>query len=337
MSFSTLAQPLTSSGSSASPHPEIYRVSLLQEEFAVDDDTGFLCWFLRVEFPTGVVRFFFIAEEITTFFGYANTTQAIQVNVDPDEQRTWAELKMLYRIDKFETPSNWHPDTVFISESGLYSLAMKSTKPEAKPFQRWVCDEILPSLRQTGRYSAVREENERERELQEMIMNLSQQLADANLEPARANERHRQDMTLATEHSAIANQNIVKQSRVVVALPDADDKRHLLVVHRLEPDVDNWLQFTRLQACSLEVGFEEIAKKHPRAEEIYRRDRVSNAVDVLNCLKERLRKLGRKYDAKSNKIQVHDLSVDEVLTLVRKIVSKTKYCAPPAATESIEQ
>lgn len=325
-----------SSGSSASPHPENCRVSLLQEEFNVDDDTSFLCWFLRVEFPTGVVRFFFIAEEIATFFGYANTTQAIQVNVDPDEQRTWDKLKMLYGIDKLETPSNWHPDTVFISESGLYSLAMKSTKPEAKPFRRWVCDEILPSLRQTGRYSAVREENERERELQETIMNLSQQLADANLEPARANERHRQDMTLATEHSAIANQNIVKQSRVVVALPDTDDKRHVLVVHRLEPDVDNWLQFTRRQACSLEVGFEKIAKKHPRAEETYR-DRVPNAVDVLNCLKERLRKLDCKYDAKSNKIHVHGLSVDEVLTLVREIVSETKDFAPPAATKSIEQ
>lgn len=38
-----------------------------------------------------------------------------------------------------------------ISESGLYTLIIRSTKPEAKKFRKWVTAEALPSIRKTGR------------------------------------------------------------------------------------------------------------------------------------------------------------------------------------------
>ena len=41
-----------------------------------------------------------------------------------------------------------------ISEAGLYSLILRSRKPEAKAFKRWVTHDILPSIRKTGGYSA---------------------------------------------------------------------------------------------------------------------------------------------------------------------------------------
>ena len=40
-----------------------------------------------------------------------------------------------------------------INEAGLYTLVIKSDKPEAKPFRRWVTSEVLPSIRKTGSYS----------------------------------------------------------------------------------------------------------------------------------------------------------------------------------------
>ncbi len=39
-----------------------------------------------------------------------------------------------------------------VSESGLYKLIMRSDKPQAKPFQDWVTQEVLPSIRKTGSY-----------------------------------------------------------------------------------------------------------------------------------------------------------------------------------------
>lgn len=41
---------------------------------------------------------------------------------------------------------------VIISESGLYSLILRSRKPEAKRFKKWVTKEVLPSIRKTGGY-----------------------------------------------------------------------------------------------------------------------------------------------------------------------------------------
>ncbi|MDI9855177.1 BRO family protein [Comamonas sp. 17RB] len=41
---------------------------------------------------------------------------------------------------------------VIISESGLYALVLRSRKPEARKFAKWVTSEVLPSIRQTGSY-----------------------------------------------------------------------------------------------------------------------------------------------------------------------------------------
>ena len=43
-----------------------------------------------------------------------------------------------------------------ISESGLYTLIIRSNKPEAKKFRRWVTHEVLPSIRKTGSYNTAR-------------------------------------------------------------------------------------------------------------------------------------------------------------------------------------
>lgn len=43
---------------------------------------------------------------------------------------------------------------VFISESNLIAMVMRSEKPEAIAFQRWVTKEVLPAIRKTGGYVA---------------------------------------------------------------------------------------------------------------------------------------------------------------------------------------
>ncbi len=41
-----------------------------------------------------------------------------------------------------------------VSESGLYAVILRSDKPQAKPFRKWVTSEILPTIRRTGGYVA---------------------------------------------------------------------------------------------------------------------------------------------------------------------------------------
>ena len=45
-----------------------------------------------------------------------------------------------------------NPNTTIVSESGMYRLVMTSRKPQAQAFQDWVVQEVLPSIRKTGKY-----------------------------------------------------------------------------------------------------------------------------------------------------------------------------------------
>lgn len=87
---------------------------------------------------------YFKAKTVAQMLGYSDTKQAIQNNIDREDKRTAEDMG-----GKF-TP---HKDTIFINESGLYSLVFGSKKPIAKKFTRWVTKEVLPSIRRTGSYT----------------------------------------------------------------------------------------------------------------------------------------------------------------------------------------
>ena len=62
--------------------------------------------------------------------GLANTKQTVRVNVDEDDKRKLEELQgrnVSLRLDSNEK------NTIFLNESGLCSLIMRSEKPEATP------------------------------------------------------------------------------------------------------------------------------------------------------------------------------------------------------------
>ena len=45
-------------------------------------------------------------------------------------------------------------ETTIVNEAGLYNVILRSDKPQAKPFRRWVTNEVLPTIRKTGGYVA---------------------------------------------------------------------------------------------------------------------------------------------------------------------------------------
>jgi len=90
----------------------------------------------------------FKGKEVATILGYTNTKQAILKNVDEDDKLKLDELGGL-----FDRPLDHNAkNAIYINESGLYCLIMRSEKPEAKAFKKWVTGEVLPSIRKTGTY-----------------------------------------------------------------------------------------------------------------------------------------------------------------------------------------
>lgn len=91
----------------------------------------------------------FKANEIAMILGYSNLMETITIHVDKEDQIRRKDIES----DDCQLPAYWHPYTVFINESGLYSLMLHSKKPQAKEFKRWITSEVLPSIRKTGSYT----------------------------------------------------------------------------------------------------------------------------------------------------------------------------------------
>lgn len=65
------------------------------------------------------------------------------------EEDEVGQTEVIDRLGRIQT-------TNIINESGLYNVILRSDKPEAKPFRKWVTSEVLPSIRKTGAYSVPR-------------------------------------------------------------------------------------------------------------------------------------------------------------------------------------
>lgn len=70
-------------------------------------------------------------------------------------------------------------DTNIVSESGFYTLVLRSRKSIAKPFRIWVTSEVLPAIRKTGKYIAP-SENKVESMLSDMNCNMKIVYAQIN-------------------------------------------------------------------------------------------------------------------------------------------------------------
>ena len=90
----------------------------------------------------------FVAKDVCDCLVITNVSQACQA-LDEDEKG----------ICKVETLGG-SQDMMLISESGLYTLIMRSNKPEAKVFRKWVTSEVLPSIRKTGGYSVAQTQHQ---------------------------------------------------------------------------------------------------------------------------------------------------------------------------------
>ena len=90
----------------------------------------------------------FKGREVAASLAYIDASQALRKHVDEDDMKTYEQL--IEGVVASTRPHNQQPHEMYINESGLYSLVLRSHKEEAKAFKRWVTSEVLPSIRQSG-------------------------------------------------------------------------------------------------------------------------------------------------------------------------------------------
>ena len=86
----------------------------------------------------------FVAKDVCDILELGNVSQTVN-KLDEDE-------KSYINITINDVAQNGGRAPIIISEPGLYKLIMRSRKPEAKDFQRWVTHDVLPQIRKHGAY-----------------------------------------------------------------------------------------------------------------------------------------------------------------------------------------
>lgn len=83
-----------------------------------------------------------VLRDVCDILGISHT-EAVAARLDPDETSQTGVIDSKGRKQNM----------LIVNEPGLYSVVLRSDKPEAKDFKRWVTHEVLPALRRTGSYA----------------------------------------------------------------------------------------------------------------------------------------------------------------------------------------
>lgn len=88
----------------------------------------------------------FVLADVARAIGLTRSASNLVERLDPDG------VRLAYPI----VDSMGRPQTAtVVTESGLYEAVLRSDKPQAVPFRRWVTGTVLPAIRKTGSYNAA--------------------------------------------------------------------------------------------------------------------------------------------------------------------------------------
>ena len=108
----------------------------------------------------------FCGKDVAEALGYGNPQKAIRDHVFLEDKG----------VNEMGTPGGTQK-AIFINESGLYALIIRSKLESARKFKRWVTSEVLPSIRKLGGYMVAKAD-----ESDEEIMARAMQIAHATLQ-----------------------------------------------------------------------------------------------------------------------------------------------------------
>ena len=91
---------------------------------------------------------FFRANDVAAALGYASEKTAVRDHVSDEYKKKLSKMQG----GRFSPIENEHPNTIYVTEPGLYELIFSSKLSGAKEFKKWVFSDVLPQIRKEGKY-----------------------------------------------------------------------------------------------------------------------------------------------------------------------------------------
>ncbi|MCE6007565.1 BRO-N domain-containing protein [Acinetobacter soli] len=209
----------------------------------------------------------FVASDVATVLDYSVASAMIR-HLDEDEKG----VSIVHTLGGEQEVS-------IISESGLYSATLKSRKPEAKQFKKWITSDVLPSIRKNGGYIAGQESDDPElimaKALQvanNVILRKTQELQQAKIERDHAIETkaHISDKKTATAMATAS----VKSRQAEKLKEQLGESKNYASVKAVETKTGRKFNWRELKKWCIDHGkkIKDIADANYGSVKIYHKD-----------------------------------------------------------------
>ncbi|PHX05471.1 BRO-N domain-containing protein [Vibrio splendidus] len=115
---------------------QIFKKPLFGDLTAILDDEG---------------NVWFIANEVGEKIGLVSTRSSVRNHVDEQDKKLLKDIVLDFSTC-CEATASLNQSLRVINEAGFYDLVMRTDLRKARPFQKWVTHEVLPSIRKSGSY-----------------------------------------------------------------------------------------------------------------------------------------------------------------------------------------
>lgn len=217
----------------------------------------------------------FVALDVCNILNLGNVSLSVNGRPDRSDSGLDDDEKDIVIVN---TPGG-EQEMLIVSEAGLYSLVLKSRKPEAKKFKRWITHTLLPTIRKTGGYVA----NE------DLFINIYLPFADnptKNLFKATLTVIKNQNQIIQKQQKEIEY-----KEDVIIGLVDQislAEKRQILnrVVRRCTNYQDRWNELYRQFEMKYSIGLSARLKSYNLEHKIKLKNKLDYIDKVLNKIPE---------------------------------------------------
>jgi prophage antirepressor-like protein len=141
-------------------------------------------------------------------------------------------------------------DVMVLEEAGIYQLIFSSQLPSAKKFQKWIFEEVLPSIRKTGKYEIPSSRPKELKELRKYVNELEEKVETIKLErKAKSLEKQLNNLTNVDEINLLAK-HLQKILTIAQNYPEGVTVRQIQrrINNSKSTDVKQW--FTTLESMN---------------------------------------------------------------------------------------
>lgn len=275
-------------------------MSLTRKSYTLNN-VSFEAWFYQI----GAI-IWIKAKDVCDFLGYKDTRQAIRKNVtNPEWKKTYAELTIDDSRGSLpdatsHVTENWQSNTLFVNEAAIYQLICRSKKTEAVKFFEWLCDKVLPTLRETGSFSLTpKVETEEDKDYKRLA----------------------EGLVRACDALALANHRMYELAKDTIHKPANPNLMNTMSVLEVGP---RQLVSLRTQKRNIRQARNRVLKRYPKAKEIYTKN-VPHANLAWNKFKDEVRLVDPRATTKANMVTLESLQPSDVPPMLTSILdSKVK-------------